>query len=75
MLSRATGGGGAAVKDSVVKVIVGRYCEMFNAFVALASIGNVAEGLAGTDSDDEMAFSRCVRAPMFGPAFRLRGDH
>ncbi|GEM06179.1 vacuolar sorting protein, Vps52/Sac2 family protein [Rhodotorula toruloides] len=61
MLSRATGGGGASVKDSVVKVIVGRYCEMFNAFVALVSVGQEAAGAAGTESDDEMAFSSLLR--------------
>ncbi|BGP04589.1 Vacuolar protein sorting-associated protein 52 [Rhodotorula toruloides] len=61
MLSRATGGGGATVKDSVVKVIIGRYCEMFNAFVALVSVGHEGEGAAGTESDDEMAFSSLLR--------------
>lgn len=77
MLSRATGGGGATVKDSVVKVIIGRYCEMFNAFVALVSVGHEGEGAAGTESDDEMAFSRCVRrssfrsTASFGSAFLL----
>ncbi|BGP28658.1 Vacuolar protein sorting-associated protein 52 [Rhodotorula toruloides] len=61
MLSRATGGGGTAVKDSVVKVIVGRYCEMFNAFVALVSVGHEGDGLGVAESDDEMAFSSLLR--------------
>lgn len=45
MLARATGaagGGGGAVKDSVVQVIVARYCELFNAVVALSSLGTTA---------------------------------
>ncbi|GAA5995109.1 Vps52p [Rhodotorula paludigena] len=50
MLARATGaagGGGGAVKDSVVQVIVARYCELFNAVVALSSLGTTAGAGAG----------------------------
>ncbi|TNY20627.1 Sac2 family-domain-containing protein [Rhodotorula diobovata] len=41
LLARATGAAGptTTVKDSVVTVIVGRYCELFNAAVALLAQG------------------------------------
>ncbi|GAA5861461.1 hypothetical protein JCM3774_000254 [Rhodotorula dairenensis] len=80
MLARATGvGGGAAaggsVKDSVVKVVIGRYAELFNAAIALWSPeGVVGVAVAGdedaeevarrtkpVDGDDEMAFASLLR--------------
>lgn len=80
MLARATGVGGSggagagSVKDSVVKVVIGRYAELFNAAIALWSSAEGAVGaVAGdveaeevarrtkpVDGDDEMAFARCV---------------
>lgn len=46
LLARATGAGGpSAVKDSVVAVIVGRYCELFNAAVALLAQGQDEDGV------------------------------
>ena len=82
MFARATGavvggaaGGGGSVKDSVVKVVIGRYAELFTAAVALwsnneepAASGGAADEDAEeaarrakpVDGDDEMAFARCV---------------
>ncbi|GAA5833953.1 hypothetical protein JCM9279_004171 [Rhodotorula babjevae] len=46
LLARATGAAGpSAVKDSVVAVIVGRYCELFNAAVALLAQGQDEDGV------------------------------
>lgn len=82
MFARATGavvggaaGGGGSVKDSVVKVVIGRYAELFTAAVALWSNNEEPAALGGAadedaeeaarrakpvDGDDEMAFARCV---------------
>ncbi|BGP36679.1 Vacuolar protein sorting-associated protein 52 [Rhodotorula kratochvilovae] len=66
MLARATGAATSAVKDSVVLVIVGRYCELFGAAVAILAGGdaqgqedNPAEGQA--QQDEEMIFSALLR--------------
>lgn len=92
MFARATGAvvGGAAggsVKDSVVKVVIGRYAELFTAAVALWSKNEEAAVLDSAanedaeeaarrakpvDGDDEMAFARCVRShPRDGSASAL----
>lgn len=81
MFARATGavvggaaGGGGSVKDSVVKVVIGRYAELFTAAVALWSNNGGGEAAAAADEeaeeaakrakpvdgDDEMVFARCV---------------
>ncbi|KWU46667.1 Vps52-domain-containing protein [Rhodotorula sp. JG-1b] len=83
MFARATGavvggaaGGGGSVKDSVVKVVIGRYAELFTAAVALwsnieepAASGGAADEDAEeaarrakpVDGDDEMAFASLLR--------------
>lgn len=81
MFARATGAvvGGAAggsVKDSVVKVVIGRYAELFTAAVALWSKNEEAAVLDSAanedaeeaarrakpvDGDDEMAFASLLR--------------
>lgn len=72
MLARATGAvTGTTVKDSVVKVVIGRYAELFNATVAMWSEEVAAAGLdedaeeaarkaKPVDGDDEMVFAGCV---------------
>ncbi|TKA55335.1 hypothetical protein B0A53_02259 [Rhodotorula sp. CCFEE 5036] len=84
MFARATGavvggaaGGGGSVKDSVVKVVIGRYAELFTAAVALWSSGSEEPAALGgaadedaeeaarrakpVDGDDEMAFASLLR--------------
>ncbi|GAA5980753.1 hypothetical protein JCM10908_001765 [Rhodotorula pacifica] len=75
MLARATGqSSGGVVKDSVVKVVIGRYAELFNAVVALWSDDALGGGGAAdedaeeaarrakpVDGDDEMAFASLLR--------------
>ncbi|GAA5823300.1 hypothetical protein JCM3770_002190 [Rhodotorula araucariae] len=65
MLARATGavtsssGGSGGVKDSVVLVIVGRYCELFGAAVAILLAGG--RGDEAAQQDEEMVFSALLR--------------